>query len=322
MRELTFREAIREALREEMRKDESVFLLGEDIGRYGGINKVTLGLLDEFGPDRVRDMPIAEAGIVGLALGAAIVGMRPIAEIMYIDFSLIAADQIINQVAKIHWMTDGQLKAPLVIRTLQGAGDTGGLQHSQSLEALYAHIPGLIVILPSTPYDAKGLLKSAIRDDNPVIFVECRRLYETKGHVPEDEYFLPIGRAHVKRQGKDVTLVAISRSVIQALEAAKSLEGEVDVEVIDPMTIKPLDKDTIINSVKKTGRLVIVHDAYKTGLGAEVAALIAEEALDYLDAPIKRVAGLDTPIPFSPKLVEYVLPNVDDILKAVREVVE
>lgn len=322
MRELTYREAIREALREEMRRDESVFQLGEDIGRYGGTCKVTVGLIDEFGPDRIRDMPLSEAGIVGVALGAALIGMRPVAEIMYLDFTLIAADQIINQVAKTHYMSAGQLKAPLVIRTPQNCGISGAAQHSQSLEALYTHIPGLIVIFPSTPYDAKGLLKSAIRSDDPVLFIECRALYDRKGPVPEDEYLLPIGKADIKRQGKDVTVVAIARNIVQALEAAKILEKEgIDIEVIDPRTMNPLDKDTIIKSVKKTNKLVIVHDAWKTGgIGAEISASVAQDALDYMDAPIKRVATLDTCIPYSPKLEQYVFPKTDDIIQAVKEI--
>jgi pyruvate/2-oxoglutarate/acetoin dehydrogenase E1 component len=323
MRHLTYREAIREALREEMRRDESVFQLGEDIGRYGGTCKVTLGLMDEFGPDRVRDMPLSEAGIVGTALGAALVGMRPVAEIMYLDFTLIAADQLINQIAKTHYMSAGQLKAPLVIRTPQNCGISGGAQHSQSLEALYAHIPGLVVIFPSTPYDAKGLLKSAIRSDDPVLFIESRPLYDMKGPVPEEEYLLPIGKADLKRPGKDVTVVAIARNVTQALEAAKILEKEgIDVEVVDPRTIHPLDKDTIINSVKKTNKLVIVHDAWKTGgIGAEIGASVAQDALDYLDAPIRRVATLDTSIPYNPKLEQFVFPKIDNILQAVKEIV-
>lgn len=278
-----------------------------------------MALIDEFGPDRVRDMPLSEAGIVGTALGTAILGMRPVAEIMYMDFFLIAADQIINQVAKTHYMSAGQFKSPLVIRTPQNCGISAAAQHSQSLEALYAHIPGLIVVFPPTPYDAKGLLKSAIRSDNPVLFIECRPLYDKRGPIPEDEYLLPIGKANIKREGKDVTVVTIGRNVIQALEAAKILEKEdIDIEVIDPTTINPLDKDEIINSVKRTSKLVIVHDAWKTGgIGAEIAALVVEEALDYLDAPIKRVTTLDTPMPYNPKLEQYVLPNIDNIMKAV-----
>lgn len=322
MSDLTYREAIRTALWEEMKRDESVFQLGEDIGRYGGLNKVTEGFLEEFGCDRIRDMPISEAGIVGTALGAAIVGMRPVVEIMYFDFILIAADQIINQVAKTHYMSAGRFRVPLVIRTPQNSHISAAAQHSQSLEALFSHIPGLTVIFPSTPYDAKGLLKSAIRSDNPVIFIECRILYNMKGPVPDDEYLLPIGRADIKREGKDVTVVAIARNVIQAIEVSKILEPEgIDIEIIDPRTISPLDKQTIIESVQKTNKLVIVHDAWKNGgIGAEIAASVAEDAIDYLDAPIKRVATLDTPIPYNPQLEQYVFPDVDDIIAAVREI--
>jgi pyruvate dehydrogenase E1 component beta subunit len=283
---------------------------------------VTLGLIDEFGPGRVRDMPLAEAGIVGTALGAALVGMRPVAEITYMDFTLIAADQIINQVAKTHYMSAGQFKAPLVIRTTQNCGRSAAAQHSQSLEALYAHVPGLIVLFPSTPYDAKGLLTSAIRSDNPVLFIECRQLYDIRGPVPDDDYLLPIGKADIKREGKDVTVVGIARNVVQALEAAKILEKEgIDIEVVDPRTINPIDKDTIVTSLKKTNKLVIVHDAWKTGgIGAEIAASVAEDALDYLDAPIKRVAALDTSIPYNPKLEQHVLPDIDNITKAIKEI--
>ena len=323
MRQITYREAIREALFEEMRRDPSVFQLGEDIGKYGGLNRVTEGFLEEFGKDRIIDMPIAEAGIVGTALGAALVGMRPVAEIMYLDFILIAADQIINQIAKVHYMSAGQFRAPLVIRAPQNSHIAAAAQHSQSLEMLFAHIPGLMVIFPSTPYDAKGLLKAAIRNDNPVVFLECRILYNMNGPVPDDEYLLPIGKASIKREGKDVTVVAVARNVAQALEAARILEKEgISMEIIDPMTIAPLDRKTIISSVEKTSRLVIVHDASKTGgIGAEIAASIAEEAIDCLDAPIKRVAAYDTPIPYNPHLEQQVFPTVAGILDAVREIV-
>jgi len=323
MRLLTYREAVREALREEMRRDERVFQLGEDIGKYGGNSKVTVGLMDEFGPDRVRDTPLAEAGIVGAALGAALVGMRPVAEIMYMDFSLIAADQIMNQAAKTHYMSAGQFTAPLVIRTVQNCGNSAAAQHSQSLEAIYAHVPGLIVIFPSTPYDAKGLLKSAIRNDNPVLFVECRPLYDLKGPVPDEDYLVPIGKADVKREGKDVTVVGVARNAMLALEAAKILEKEgIDIEVIDPRTISPLDRKTIIESVKKTSRLVIAHDAWKAGgIGAEIAASVAEAAMDYLDAPIRRVASRDIPAPSTPTLDQHALPNVGKIIEAVKEII-
>jgi len=321
MREITYREAVREALREEMKRDESVFLLGEDIGVFGGSYKVTLNLIDEFGAERVLDTPLAEEGIVGTAIGASMVGMRPVAEIMYIDFSTLSYDMTINLAAKLRFMSGGKLKLPLVIRTQEGGGVSAGPQHSQCLEAIYGHIPGLIVVLPSTPYDAKGLLKSAIREDNPVVFIEHKGMYGMKGNVPEEEYTIPLAKGDIKREGTDVTVVALSRSVIFALEAAEKLQLEnISVEIIDPMTIKPLDEDIIIESVKKTGRLVIVHEACKMyGFGAEIAATVADKALDYLDAPIKRVAALDVPIPFGMRLENFVLPNVEDIIKAVKQ---
>ena len=323
MRELTFGEAIREALREEMRRDESVFLLGEDLAVFGSAYRILTGLADEFGRDRVLDTPLAETGIVGAAVGAAVVGMRPVAEIMYMDFTTIASDMIINLAAKLHFMTAGALSVPLVIRTQGGGGVAAGPQHSQSLEVIYAHIPGLIVVMPSNPYDAKGLLKSAIRNDNPVIYIEHKALYHRlRGPVPEEEYLVPLGKADIKRRGNDITVVAISRSVGFALEAAKTLEKEgISLEIIDPMTIKPLDEDTIISSVKKTGRLIIVHEACRAyGFGAEVAALVADKAIDYIDAPIKRIAALDSPIPFGLKLENYVLPNINDIIEVAREI--
>lgn len=321
MREITYREAIHEAMAEEMRRDESVFQLGEDIAKFGGPYKVTLGLSDEFGTSRMLDTPLSEAGIAGAALGASLVGMRPIAEIMYIDFSTISSDIIINLMGKIRFMTAGGTKVPLVVRTQEGGGVSAGPQHSQSLEMLFANVPGLIIVLPSTPYDAKGTLKSAIREDNPVIYIEHKGLYGTKGPVPEDEYFIPLGKTDIKREGSDITLVTISRGVVHALEAAKVLEEEgISLEIIDPITIKPLDEDTIINSVKKTGKLMIVYEACKAyGFGAEIAAMVAEKAIDYLDAPIRRIAGLDAPIPFGLRLESYVLPNANDIIKVARE---
>lgn len=318
MRELTYREALREAYREEMKRDQSVFVMGEDVAEFGGSHKVTQGLLDEFGHDRVRNTPISEAAIVGAALGAAIVGMRPIAEIMYIDFSTIAMDQIFNQVAKLRYMTGGGVKVPLVITTQCGGGISAAAQHSQCLEALYTHIPGLMVVLPSTPYDAKGLFKSSVREDNPVIFIEHKVLYGEKGPVPEEEYLIPLGQAEVKREGTDITVVGISRSVILALKAAEALEEHgISLEVIDPRTLKPLDEETILNSVKKTGRLIVAHEACKTGgFGGEIAAIVAEKAFDHLDAPIRRVASLDTVIPFSPVLEKYALCSEQDIIAA------
>ena len=321
MRELTYREALREALREEMKRDSSVFILGEDIAEYGGAYKVTQGLVEEFGHDRIRNTPLAEAAIVGAALGAALVGMRPVAEIMYIDFSPIAMEQIFNQVAKLRYMTGGMIKVPLVMRTQSGGGVAAAAHHSQCWEALYAHIPGLKVVMPSTPYDAKGLLKASIREDNPVIFIEGKKLYGQTGVVPEEEYLVPLGEAEIRRQGDDITVVAISRMVDRVLKVAEALEKDgISVEVIDPRTIKPLDEATILSSVKKTGRLMVAHEACKTGgFGAEIAAIVSEKAFDHLDAPIKRVAAFDSPIPFNPRLEDYVVPNEHDIWAAALE---
>ncbi|HEY81935.1 MAG TPA: alpha-ketoacid dehydrogenase subunit beta [Dehalococcoidia bacterium] len=321
MRELTYREAIREALREEMKRDPKVFLMGEEIAEYGGSYKVTLGLVDEFGHERVRNTPLAEASIAGAALGAALVGMRPVAEIMYIDFSFIAADQIINQIAKLRYMTGGMVKVPVVIRTQGGGGVAAGPHHSQSLEAIYAHIPGLFVVMPSNAYDAKGLLKSSIREDNPVMFIEHKKLYGEACEVPEEEYLIPLGKGEIKRPGKDITVVAYSRCVLRALNAAQDLAKEgIELEVVDPRTLKPLDEDIILSSVQKTGKAMVVYEACRTGgFGAEIAAIISEKAFDYLDAPIKRVAALDSPVPFNPKMEDYVLPNEDNIKAAARE---
>ncbi len=324
MRRITYRDALREALREEMRRDPSVFLLGEDIGRYwGGAFKVTDGLAEEFGDERVRDTPISESAIIGTAVGAAITGMRPVAEIMFGDLTALAMDQIANQAAKIHYMFGGQAKCPLVIRTPFGAGVNIASHHSQSLEAWFMHVPGLHVAVPSTPHDAKGLLKAAIRGNNPVVFCEHKLLYPIEGEVPEEEYTVPFGAADVKREGADVTVVATLYMVHKAVNAAERLEEEgVSVEVVDPRTLTPLDKQTIIRSIKKTGRTVIVSEDCKTaGVSAEIAAVVAEEAIDYLDAPIKRVAEPDTPIPFSPPLEQYVIPDERAIIKAVKEVV-
>lgn len=324
MREITYRDALREALREEMLRDETVFLLGEDIGRYWkGAFKVTKGLAEEFGDERVRDTPISESAIIGVATGAAITGMRPIAEIMFGDLSALAMDQIANQAAKLTYMFGGQTKVPLVIRMPFGAGVNIAAHHSQSLEAWFMHVPGLKVAMPSTPYDAKGLLKTAIRDDNPVMFFEHKLLYNIKGPVPEEEYTVPLGMADVKREGEDVTVVATLYMVHKSLAAAEELSKEgISVEVVDPRTLVPLDKQAIINSVKKTGRIAIVTEDCKTGgVSAEIAAIIAEEAIDYLDAPVKRVAEPDTPIPFSPPLERFVIPDEKRIIGAVKEVI-
>ncbi len=323
MRELTYRDALREALREEMVRDKTVFLLGEDIGRYwSGAFKVTKGLAEEFGDERVRDTPISESAIIGVAVGAAITGMRPVAEIMFGDLTTLAMDQICNQAAKICYMFGGQTTVPLVVRTPFGAGVNIASHHSQSLEAWFMHTPGLLVAAPSTPFDAKGLLKTAIRGNNPVMFFEHKLLYPIKGEVPEDDYTIPFGVADVKIEGEDATIFATLYMVHKALAAANELRKQgISVEVIDPKTLVPLDKQAIIKSVKKTGRIVIVTEDCKTaGVSAEVAAIVAEEALDYLDAPIKRVAEPDTPIPFSPPLEQFVIPNEKTIIKAVKEV--
>ena len=323
MRKVTYRDALREALREEMARDPSVFLLGEDIGRcWGGAFKVTEGLAEEFGEERVRDTPISESAIVGAGVGAAITGMRPVVEIMFGDLTSLAMDQIANQAAKIRYMFGGQATCPLVIRTPFGAGVNIASHHSQSLEAWFMHVPGLYVAVPSTPYDAKGLLKAAIRGDNPILFCEHKLLYPMEGEVPEEEYTVPFGMADIKKEGSDVTIVATLYMVHLALRAAEVLEKQgVNVEVVDPRTLTPLDKQAIIRSVKKTGRIVIVSEDCKTaGVSAEIAASVAEEALDYLDAPIKRLAEPDTPIPFSPTLEQYVIPNEKSIVRAVKEV--
>jgi len=324
MKETTIRDALREALREEMNRDKTVFLLGEDIGRYwGGAFGVTKGLAEEFGDERVRDTPISESAIIGVGVGAAITGLRPVAEIMFGDLSALAMDQICNQAAKIRYMFGEQVKAPLVIRTPFGAGVNIASHHSQSLEAWFMHTPGLYVAVPSTPYDAKGLLKTAIRGDNPVFFVEHKLLYPVKGMIPEEDYTVPYGVADVKREGTDVTIFATLYMVHRALAAAEKLKKDgVSAEVVDPRTLSPLDKQAIVKSVKKTGRIVIVTEDCKTaGVSAEIAAVVAEEALDYLDAPIKRVAEPDTPIPFSPPLEQFVIPNENSIVKAVKEIV-
>lgn len=324
MRKITYREALREALREEMRRDSSVFLLGEDIGKcWGGAFKVTDGLAEEFGDERVRDTPISESAIIGAGVGAAITGMRPVAEIMFGDLTALAMDQIANQAAKIRYMFGGQASCPLVIRTPFGAGVNIASHHSQSLEAWFMHVPGLQVAVPSTPYNAKGLLKTAIRGKNPVFFCEHKLLYPLEGEVPEEEYTVPFGAAEIKKKGEDVTIVATMYMVHKAMTAAATLEKEgVNAEVIDPRTLTPLDKKTIVSSVKKTGRVVIVSEDCKTaGVSAEIASVLAEEALDYLDAPIRRVAGADTPIPFSPPLERYVIPDEKTIVKAVKEIV-
>jgi pyruvate/2-oxoglutarate/acetoin dehydrogenase E1 component len=324
MREITYAEAIREALRQAMTRDQSVFLIGEDVGRYGGAFGVSYGLMDEFGEDRVRDTPISEAGIMGAATGAALMGMRPVAEIMFMDFTTIAMDQLVNQAAKLRFMFGGKAEVPLVLRTPAGSGTGAAAHHSQSLEAWFVHVPGLKVVMPSTPYDVKGLLLSSIRDNNPVVFVEHKLLYKTKGPVPEEEYTIPLGVAEVKRPGRDLTIVATSIMVPRALQAAEALAEEgIEAEIVDPRTLQPLDDETIVGSIIKTGRALIAHEACKTGgVGAEIAATIAEsEAFNYLDAPIKRLAGLDIPVPYNRNLERHMVPQVENIIAAARDLV-
>lgn len=322
MREILYREALNEALHEEMARDPAVCVLGEDVGRYGGVLQVTRGLFDKFGEKRVRDTPISEAGFTGIAVGAALTGLRPVVEVMYIDFSALAMDQIVNQAAKARYMFGGKASVPLVLRTQGGGGRGNAAQHSQSLEMWYVHIPGLIVIQPATPSDAKGLLKSAIRNDNPVIFIEHKLLYNTTGPVPEPEsdHLVPIGVADIKRPGGDVTIVATSRMVLLALQAAEELAAEgIDAEVIDPRTLKPLDLPAIIRSVEKTGRLVVVNEGALTGgFTAEVAARVQREAFDWLDAPVMQVAAEDVPLPYNGRLELAALPSVERIIAAAK----
>ncbi len=322
-RELTFAQAIREALDEELARDERIFVLGEDVAAWGGVFRTTEHLFEKYGGERVIDTPLSEEGFVGLAVGAALTGMHPVPEIMFGDFITLVMDQIVNQAAKMRYMTGGQIQVPITIRATMGGGRSSGAQHSQSWHAWFAHVPGLKVVVPSTPYDAKGLLKAAIRDDNPVMFIEHKMLYKEKGPVPEEEYVIPLGVADVKRTGRDVTLVTYSRMVLRSLEAAEILAGEgIDVEVIDLRSLKPLDLDTIVASVKKTGRFVGVTEAYEnTCFINEVMAQISDAAFDWLDAPMLRVAARNVPVPRAEALEDAMVPNVERILAACRKVV-
>lgn len=325
LRELSYAEAIREALRLEMRADPRVFLVGEDIGVYGGAFGVTGDLIHEFGKQRVRDTPISEAAIAGIAIGAAITGLLPVAEIQFSDFITLSSDQLVNQAAKMRFMFGGKISVPLVLRTPGGSGTGAAAQHSQSLEAWFAHIPGLKVVMPATPHDAKGLLIAAIRDPNPVIVFEHKLLYRAKGPVPEGLYEEPIGSAVIRRSGTAATIIAYSIMVSRALEAAETLAADgIDAEVIDVRTLRPLDEATLVQSAIKTGRVLIVHEAVRTGgFGAEIAARLAEsEAFDFLDAPIRRLAGRDVPIPYNRNLERSAVPQVEDIVAAVRRLVD
>lgn len=320
VREITFAEAVREALAEEMRRDPTVFIIGEDVAEAGTPFKVLSGLVQEFGKERVIDTPISEAGFTGLAVGAAMTGMRPVVDIMFGDFLTLVMDQMANQAAKVHYMSGGKLKVPMVMRTTMGATRRSAAQHSQSLHVWPSHIPGLKVAIPSTPYDAKGLLKTAIRDDNPVVIVEDKMMFKMKGAVPVEEYTIPFGVADIKRQGSDITIVATSSMVQVALGAAKLLEADgISAEVVDPRTTFPLDKTTLIESAKKTGRAIVVDEGYERyGVTAELASVIADGAFYYLDAPVKRMGAMDVPVPFSPVLEDLTVPTEQSVAKMAR----
>ncbi len=324
MREISYSEAIAEAIAEEMRRDPAVAVWGIDIGPYGGAFGATRGLHEEFGPERVIDMPVSEAGYVGAAVGAAATGIRPVVELQFSDWITIASDQLINQAANMRYMFGGVISVPMVLRAPVGGYLGAGAQHSHSFESIFAFVPGLKVVLPATPYDAKGLLKSAIRDNNPVIFFEHKAMYENKGEVPTGEYTIPLGVADVKRPGRDVTIVAYAYTVPMSLAAAEKLAEEgIEAEVIDLRTIDPIDEETILNSVKKTNRLVVTQETWRRcSVSSEVAAIVAENALDYLDAPVIRVTGADVPVPAAPILEGYVLPSEEKIIEAVRRSVE
>jgi len=323
MPELTYREAVRDAMSEAMRRDEDVFVMGEDIAEMGGSMGVTQGMLDEFGPDRVRNTPISEMAIVGAGIGAAVAGMRPIVEVMYQDFMTLAMEQLVQQAAKHRYMSGGQIKVPLTLRTQGGAGWSPGAQHAQQLEAWFVHVPGIKVIFASTPADARGLLWSSIYDDNPVVFFEHRTLYNLKGEVPDQIDGIEIGKARVHREGEDVTVVATGRLVHEALKAAEEAESAgISVEVVDPRTLLPLDEQAIVGSVRKTTRCVVAHEAVvRMGFGAEIAAVVQHGAFDYLDAPVERVGARFTPVPFAPVMEQYVIPHAEDVLTAVKRTV-
>lgn len=322
MARITMREAISQALWEEMERDPDVFIMGQEVGVWGGTYAVTKGFYDHFGPDRVRDTPIAEAGIVGAAIGAALTGLRPVAELMTINFAFVAMDHIVNEAAKLHYMFAGQMVLPLVIRTVGGGGRQLGATHSQTPDAIFAHFPGLKVVAPGTPADAKGLLKSAIRSNDPIFFIEHATLYQTRGEVPDGDYLVPIGKSIIQRPGKHVTLVTYSKMLELSMKAAEQLSSDgIEVEIVDLRSLRPLDMEPVLESFKKTNRAVIVEEGWKSfGVGAEVMSRIYEEAFDYVDAPIKRVAQKEVPLPYNRALEQLALPQVDDIISAVREV--
>ncbi len=324
MKETTVLEAIREAIAEEMERDSNVFMIGEDIGQFGGALGQTKGLFERFGDERILDTPISEAAIVGAAVGASLLGMRPIADIMFTDFSTLAMDQIINQAAKARFMSGGKVSVPIVIKMQSGAGRGKAAQHSQSFEAIYSHIPGLKVVMPSTPYDAKGLFKTAIRDNDPVVYMEHGSLYGIKGQIPEEDYTIPMGVGDIKREGKDISIITYSYMVHKALAAAEILEADgIDAEVVDLRTLRPMDTEIITTSVKKTHRAVVLHEACITGgIGGEIVAKIAENVFDYIDAPIKRVGIPDVPIPYAKSLEDTIVPNEEKLITCIKEVME
>ncbi|MFC1671560.1 alpha-ketoacid dehydrogenase subunit beta [Planctomycetota bacterium] len=324
MAEKFYWEAVKDAIRDEMLRDDRVFVMGEDVGIYGGAYGATRGLYEEFGEERVRDTAISEAAIAGAACGAALLGMRPIAEIMYIDFSTIAMDQLVNQAAKMRYMFGGKMSVPMVMRTEGGAGRGIAAHHSQSLESWYVHVPGLLVVMPATPYDAKGLLKTAIRDDNPIMFIEHKMLYGTKGEVPDEEYVIPLGEADVKREGSDLTIITYSKMVFDSLQAAETLAAQgVEAEVLDLRCLKPLDMEAVLASVEKTGKVLLVSEGYSNvNMLCEVAMRIMEHGFDFLDAPIARVCSADVPVPMSPVLEEAAIPTADKIVTKAMALVE
>ena len=324
MREIEYREAIREAIIEEMDRDSKVFLIGEDIGIYGGAFKAYRGLLDKYGATRVINTPISESVIIGAAIGASLTGYRPIAEIMFIDFTTLAMDQIVNQAAKIRFMSGGYVDIPLVIRTQGGVGKGLGAQHSQSLEGWFYHSPGIKLVMPSTPYDVKGLLKTAVRDNSPVMFIEHKMIYPVKGPVPKEDYTIPFGKADIKRKGRDITIFAYSNMVLKSIEAAEELERRgISCEIIDPRTLVPLDIDTVVDSVKKTGKLIVLSEACNRGsIASDISAKVTERAFKYLKAPVKILAGLNTSIPYNSTLEEATIPQKKDIIKAVKSLLE
>lgn len=323
MKNITLKAALNEALREEMLKDDKIIVFGEDVAEHGGVFRVTEGLLEEFGPERVKNTPISEVAIIGAGIGSAAAGLRPVVELMFDDFAMVAGDQIINQMAKLTYMSGGQVKLPIVVRMPMGAGLSSAAQHGQTLLGLFLNVPGLKIVCPSTPYDAKGLLKTAILDNNPVLFFEHVKLYDVEGPIPDEEYYIPFGKAEIKKEGKDLTIIAISEMVHKSINAAEKMKARgIDIEVIDPRTLEPLDVNTIIESVKKTGKVIVAYNGpLRNGAGCEIISVICENAIEFLDGPILRVGEKNTPVPFSPVLEKYIVPQESDIIEAVEKLI-